>query len=52
MNLEDYQDAAGYDPATFDCSGQGRGNWWSSNWWIVGIRNGAFAISKSRSGCR
>jgi hypothetical protein len=50
-NLEDYQDRYRYDPATFDCTGRGRLNLWSSNWWIVGIRNGAFAISKSRSGC-
>ena len=52
VNLEDYQDAAGYDPATFDCSGQGRTNLWSRNWWIVGIRDRVFAISKSPSGCR
>ena len=52
VNLEKYQDALGYDPATFDCSGQGRTNLWSKNWWIVGIRNGVFAISKSPSGCR
>ena len=50
-NLEDYQDEYGYDPATFDCTGRGRTNLWSRNWWIVGIRNRVFAISKSRSGC-
>ena len=50
-NLEDYQDTYGYDPATFDCTGGGRDNYWSRNWWIVGIRNGAFAISKSGSSC-
>jgi len=50
-NLEDYQDTYGYDPATFDCTGGGRDNNWSRNWWIVGIRNGAFAISKSGSSC-
>ena len=51
MNLEEFQDAAGFDPATFDCSGRGRMNLWSRNWWIVGVRGGAFAISKSRSSC-
>jgi hypothetical protein len=51
INLEDYQDYYGYDPATFDCTGRGRSNYWSSNWWIVGIRSGSFAISKSRYGC-
>ena len=50
-NLEDYQDYFGYDPATFDCTGRGRSNYWSRNWWIVGIRSGSFAISKSRYGC-
>lgn len=50
-NLEDVQDALGYDPRTSDCSGWGRSVWWSSNWWVVGVSGGTLIVSKSRSRC-
>ena len=51
-NVERYQEVFNYDPATFDCTGRGRSRLWSSNWWIVGIKNRVFAISKSPGYCR
>jgi hypothetical protein len=51
-NVERYQDVFNYNPATFDCTGRSRSRLWSSNWWIVGIKNRVFAISKSPGYCR
>jgi hypothetical protein len=50
-NLEDVQDALGYDPRTSDCSGWGRSVWWSSNWWVIGVSGGTLMVSKSRGSC-
>jgi hypothetical protein len=50
-NLEDVQDALGYDPRTSDCSGYGRSVWWSSNWWVIGVSGGTLIVSKSRGSC-
>jgi hypothetical protein len=51
-NVERFQDVFRYNPATFDCTGRGRARLWSRNWWIVGIKNRVFAISKSPNSCR
>jgi hypothetical protein len=49
-NLEDLQDALGYDPPTTDCKGW-RPNLWSRNWWVIGVSYGRLVISKARGYC-
>jgi len=49
-NLEDLQDALGYDPPTVDCKGW-RPNLWSRNWWVINMAGGRLVISKARGYC-
>ena len=41
----------GYEPKSYDCSGDNRFSTLNGNWWIVGFIGGYPVISKSSNGC-